>query len=767
MTRSCFTLRCVAARHRCVVLVSVTLLAFLCSGEISFAEKPQAIDFARQIRPILAAKCLACHGPDEKARKGGLRLDIRKSATKELESGEVAVAPGKPRESELVRRINTPDASERMPPKKSKKTLSDAEKELLARWIAEGAKYKIHWAFSAPVRATAPAIKKRNWPLGDIDKFVLARLEAEKIEPSPAADRVTLIRRLSFDLRGLPPAVSEVDEFLADKSPQAYERLVDKLLKSPHFGEKLAQDWLDLARYGDSNGYHNDSHRDMWLYRDWVIHAFITNMPYDRFVIEQIAGDLLPGATAAQKIASGFNRNNTFNEEGGADPDEFYVSYAVDRANTTGQTFLGLTVGCAQCHDHKYDPISQREYYRFYAFFNSIKGEVGAGGENGYHNKPLPPLLKARSPLAAGNPAAGREATTMVMKQMKQRKPAFFLVRGDFQQRGEQLQPGVPAVFPPLPSDKPRNRLGLAHWLVRRDHPLVSRVRVNHLWKLLFGTGLVRTAGDFGTQGELPSHPKLLDWLAIEFIESGWDTKVLLKKIVMSATYRQASTVKGRVVASDPYNRLLSRAPRFRLSAEEIRDVALATSGLLKRSPGGPSVRPYQPANFYADKIGKRWNQSKNDDLYRRGLYTYWQRTAPYPSFIIFDAPSREICMVRRPRTNTPLQALVTMNDPVFVEAARVLGEHVVREGGKSTSDRMLYVFRRVLSRRPSQREIDALSRIVARQRDVYAKNPESAKQLIATGQHPVEKNLDPVEVAAWTNVASVLLNLDEAITRE
>jgi hypothetical protein len=729
------------------------------------ADEPTAIDFARDIRPILASKCFTCHGPDKKARKAGLRLDVRQQAIAKLESDEIAIVPGKPEKSELVRRINTSDADEQMPPKKTKKTLTAAEKKLLTKWIATGADYQIHWAYKTPSRPAAPKTKDASWPKGEIDRFVLAQLEAKKLSPSKQADQTTLIRRLSFDLRGLPPTLSEVDQFTSDKSPDAYARLVDRMLKSPHFGEKLSQDWLDLSRYGDTNGFHNDSHRDMWLYRDWLIHAFNSNMPFDRFIIDQIAGDLLPNATSSQKIASGFNRNNTFNEEGGADPDEFYVAYAVDRANTTGQVFMGLTFGCAQCHDHKYDPITQREYYRFYAYFNSIAGEVGAGGENGYHNKPLPPLLKARSPLATD--AKSAKASTMVMKAMAKRKPAFFLVRGDFQQPEGKVEPGVPSIFPPLLADKPNNRLGLAHWLVRKDHPLVGRVRVNHLWKLIFGSGLVRTAGDLGVQGELPSHPQLLDWLAVEYIASGWDTKSLVRKIVLSSTYRQSSVVKNRVVASDPYNRLLSRAPRFRLSAEEIRDMALATSGLLKRNLGGPSVRPYQPATFYSDKIGKRWNQSKGADLYRRGLYTYWQRTAPYPSFIIFDAPSREICTVRRPRTNTPLQALVTLNDPVFVEAARVLGEHVLRDGGKSDDDRLQYAFRRVLSRSPSPRELKTIQGVYQRQKEIYSKNRDAATQLISNGQQPAAKGLDPIELAAWTNVASVLLNLDEAITRE
>ena len=736
-------------------------LVVLPAASRAVADAPAEIDYIRDVRPILAENCYACHGPDDAVRQAGLRLDQHAGATRELASGNRAVVPGDPTSSELVRRVTSQDPDLRMPPRETNKQLTEHEQQILSQWIATGGQYDVHWAFIAPHRPQLPAVKEASWIRNEIDRFVKARLEQHDIFHAPPADRVTLFRRLSLDLRGLPPTLEEVEAFEGDDSADAYEAAVDAMLASDHFGERLAQDWLDLARYGDTNGYHADSHRDMWLYRDWVIHAFNTNMPFDRFLIEQIAGDLLPEATPAQHIASAFNRNAAFNEEGGADPDEGYVTYAVDRTNTTGQALLGLTMGCAQCHSHKYDPISHKEYYQLLAFFNSIEGEVGGGGEDGHHGKPVPPVFKTASPLS------GQESTVMVMKSMVTRRPAFVLTRGNFQQPGEQVQPDVPAIFPPLPSDLPRDRTALARWLVQPDHPLVSRVRVNHLWKSLFGEGLVRTAGDFGTQGELPSHPHLLDWLALEFIESGWDTKALVRKIVLSATYRQQSGMKNAVESIDPENRLLYRSPRRRLAAEQIRDMALTVSGLLNQTVGGPSVRPYQPEEHFAGKTGRKWKQSTGRDLYRRGLYTYWQRTAPYPSFAVFDAPSRQICTARRPRTNTPLQALVTMNDPVYVEAARALAETILTRGGESNQQRIESLVRRVLSRPPVAEEVQLLTQLHRQQAEIYDQDPQSATQLVAVGEHPHDPDLDVRQLAAWTNVAAVVLNLDEAISHE
>ncbi|MBB07987.1 MAG: hypothetical protein CMN03_06955 [Roseibacillus sp.] len=1083
-------------------------LLLLGSGLLLLPAAAVESSFSREIQPLLAEHCYACHGPDAKTRESGLRFDLREVATSELKSGARAITPGNLEESELIHRIFSNDPDEMMPPPDFRKRLSDEGKAKLSNWVKAGANYEQHWAFIPFRKPAVPTVKNGDWSRNPIDNFILSRLEEQDMKPSPETDRSNLVRRISLDLRGLPPTIEELRRFgnrpgatpspEGDKgslfSAQEYSLLLETMIDSPHYGERMAQDWLDLARYGDTNGYHSDSVRDMWLYRDYVIESFNRNKPFDRFIVENMAGDLLPDADDTTRVASGFNRCVTFNEEGGADPDEFYVTYAVDRANTTGQVFLGLTVGCAQCHDHKYDPISQKEYYQLYAFFNSVDGEIGAGGRSGYHNKPLPPLLKVstgshqkkrkeltsrletsttelrnarerleftdpsgklspalehwitslalpesgtlpvrnglqlhldagsfdapggfvkewpdlsgnkRTALATGQPKqfgralnghpairldgkkdflrtksgaenlegdftmvlvlqftemanhqmalmwgdesqgkrrafwktdknklsfngygadmvgnadlkravpvvaiitqqgpdndtrfrlngkdgggggvslsgfqnkaitigannAGAEKTaadfaeilvydraldaneqaavgfylgtkyeidgdwnpapaeimalaarprkehtedeqkklfsyfinyvhpesrdlfrnleskvadarkkleeanknlpsTMVMVEMKKRKPAHVLMRGDFRQPGEAVEPDVPAIFPRLPDNQPRNRLGLAYWLTDPGHPLVARVMVNRLWKQLFGTGLVKTLGDFGTQGERPSHPELLDWLAADFVEHGWDIKRLQRLILSSATYRQSSVDRQRYQDRDPGNRFLSRSPRFRLSAEEIRDSALSISGLLNETLGGPSVFPYQPAN-YLSSIGKGWKESDGDALYRRGLYTFWRRTMLYPTFQIFDAPSREFCSVNRPRTNTPLQALVTLNDPTFVEAARVFGQRILAEGGNNDLDRLTFAFTLATSRPPQEDEMQILSTTLAEQREEFRGHPDRAGQLISNGKSPPGKDTDPIELAAWTAMGNILLNLDETITRE
>lgn len=1021
------------------------------------AESPAAIDYGRQIRPILSNNCYKCHGPDERERQGGLRLDLRQAALKTAESGAPAIVPGKPGDSELVVRITTTDVGKQMPPPDSNKQLAAHEIELLQRWIQEGADYRLHWSYLKPRRVELPSVQDRSWLQTGIDHFILQRLEQAGLKPAPEADRVTLVRRLTLDLIGLPPTLQEVDQFVNDTSADAYEKVVDRLLASPHFGERMAQDWLDLSRYGDTNGYENDSDRSMWKYRDWVINSFNRNLPFDQFTIEQIAGDLLPDATPDQKTATGFSRNVTYNEEGGADPEEYLVKYAVDRTNTTATVFLGMTMGCAECHDHKYDPVSQKDFYSLFAFFNSVEGEKGAQG----HDVPLPPLLTFPTPeqtktldsvqaqlgeldkrieqeladerpevssaasvpagpsqsreyvwvddalptdstpqgteqekswqwneapagqvysgrlahsrtakgvgqhyftgaaeglrigegdrlfayvfldpvnppkmimlqfsdgswehraywgenlvtwgadgtasrlslgplptvggwvrleveaqavgLAAGKlvhgmaftqadgkvfwdkaglvtrtpqaplpqesiaawekfelgppnppsklPPAIREIlqvamdkrtdvqrgalrnyftrfvdsstratfdplnkqydelksletktravipSTMVMSEMAERRGAFVLLRGNYQTPGEPVSPGVPAILPPLRPGQPVNRLGLARWLVDSDNPLTARVTVNRYWKQFFGTGLVKTSEDFGSQGEFPSHAELLDWLAVEFMEplpsaggSPWNVKALVKLIVMSATYRQSSNPQGRVLESDPYNRLLSRGARFRLPAESIRDNALAISGLLDAQLGGKSVFPYQPNDYYADKGRWKWAQSTGADLYRRGLYTFWRRTTFYPSFQVFDAPTREYCTVDRPRTNTPLQALVTLNDPVYVEAARVFGQRVMQEGGASVSRQLVFAFRLCVGRPPRDRELDVLQRIYATHLARYEIDSAAAKMLVSHGAAPRPEKLAIAELAAWTAIGNVLLNLDETMTRE
>ena len=1005
------------------------------------APAAETVDFNRDIRPILADNCYQCHGPDATDVQGGLRLDLRDVVTQPADSGEVAIVPGQPEQSELVRRIMSTDEAEIMPPEDSRKVLTAAERELLQAWVAEGAEYQDHWSFLRPQRSAQPQVNASDWVRNEIDRYVLAKLESRGMTPSPEASRETLIRRVSLDLRGFPPTVAEIDEYLRGQSEGAYERMVDRMLDSPHFGEKMARIWMDLARYGDTNGYHYDSTRQVWLWRDWVIRAYNDNMPFSQFTVEQLAGDLLPAATVDQKIASGFNRNTRYNEEGGADPDEWRVEYAKDRTRTLGQVWLGMTLGCADCHSHKYDPISQREFYQLYAFFNSLD-EPGAQG----HRQKYPPLVEVpteaqqqqfaqqeaeiaglenqireavtqadyREPadLAAepqsepvdqvwidddapegaqlqgqGSPAwqwidkqsgpvhrgeratrrtgkglnqhfftgakqqleiqegdvlfawvwldpnnppqtvqlqfndgswehrafwgarrgyGGREGPQnhqvgklpgtgkwtrlevpaqdvglkpgaklngwaftqfggsvvydhagvtrvtpdtrhlrslavwaeaapmnkqlsadirnaakvaadkrtaeqqqtlrdyyvehvlgqtrdifdplhrkleqtrsalkkgreqvpfqLVSVELKEPRPTFMLVRGDFDKPGEPVERDVPEFLPALPDDAPRNRLGLARWTVSDEHPLTARVTVNRYWAQLFGRGIVETIGDFGRLGRYPTHPQLLDWLAVEFVESGWDTKHILKTMVMSSTYRQSSVNDLRHGSIDPDNHLLWRASRFRLPAEEIRDSTLKIAGLLSPKVGGPPVFPFQPEKYYEGKKGGwSWKVSEADNRYRRGMYTFWRRTTPYPTFVIFDAPDRSQCTVARARTNTPLQALATMNDPQFVEAARVFAQQLLKDGSAGDNERLNLAFRGAVARRPSEVELKVLQRLLQDELKHYQANPAAAKALVAAGAYP-QAELDAVQHAAWTAVANALLNLDETINRE
>ena len=1020
---------------------------------VPVAHSAVPVDFNRDILPILSSKCFACHGPDEHKRKAGLRLDLRESAIKPARSGDTPIKPGHAAASEVVRRIFALEESERMPPIKGGKPLSESEKKLIQRWIDQGAEYQLHWAFLKPRRSTIPEVNNKAWVRNPIDAFILHRLEQEGLKPAPAADRATLIRRLSLDLRGLPPSLEELDEFLADQSPDAYAKLVDRFLASPQYGEKMTQIWLDLARFGDTSGFHYDSTRQMWLWRDWVINAFNKNMPFDQFTIEQIAGDLLPGPTVDQKIATGFHRCTRFNEEGGVDPEEYVIRYNIDRTNTLGQVWLGLTLGCAECHNHRYDPISQKEYYQLYAYFTGITEPMKSGN----HGKILPPFLKLPTPeqtrelvehrkqlarveeaiakafrqfnddykdplegkrsallirrvasgcgvgrrrgarrctslrpvglgggaevscaerqevrcsgrvralhqhgfydalqtirihlgdklfayvwLDAKNPpqsimlqwndgawehraywgadkselagqpngaehfhagalpAPGAWArleidaekvglkpgavlngmtfsqfggsayydkagvntlysleaqflqsqiawelkeshnatlpddvvaalqaesakrtmsqkkllrdyylrkvwqesrdtfaslqedfdkesgeikkledaipSTLITEELPKPRPAHVLIRGDFQHKGEKVEPGVPAVFPPLPRDVPNTRLGLARWLVSPDHPLTARVAVNRLWAQMFGAGIVSSLGDFGSQGDYPSHPELLDWLAVEFMSASsthpaWDMKAMLRTIALSATYLQSSAYTSAGAKVDPSNRLLHRAPRHRISAEEVRDSILGISGLLSTQVGGPSFMPYQPSHFYKGKDEDWvWKASEGEDQYRRGMYAFWRRNSLHPMFAIFDAPPREECTVFRGRTNTPLAALVTLNDPSFVEAARVFAEKILTLGPKDVDGRLTYAFRRATCRRPTEPELKVLRQRLTMQLDRYRADPETASKFVNVGPFPRDATLDVFEHAAWMAIANMLLNLDEVLTRE
>ena len=658
-----------------------------------------------------------------------------------------------------------------------------------------------HWAFRPPVRAPLPAVKDVDWIRTPVDQFILARLEAEQLRPSRVASKEMLIRRLTLDLTGLPPTPDQIDSFLGNKSPDAFQQLVDRLLASPAYGERMALLWLDLARYADTDGYEVDEERSMWPWRDWVIRAFNLNMPFDRFTIEQLAGDLIVGATLDQEIATGFNRNHRINREAGTIPEEFQVEGVVDRVDTTATVWLGLTVACARCHDHKYDPISQEEFYQFYAFFNNLP-EIGNGGGEGGVAEPVIRLASAESEaqiavLESEISSAGEDEAlleklkqqkkdllkpipvVMVMKEREELRETFVLHRGQYDQPRQLVTPDVPKVLPPLAEGVPADRLSLARWLVDPDHPLTARVMINHLWRKHFGKGLVDTAEDFGVRGERPTHPGLLDWLAAELVRNGWDLKAIQKLIVSSATYRQSSASRDESAKTldaerahslpvDPENLLFSRAPRLRLSAEMIRDQALAVSGLLVKEIGGPSVKPYQPEGLWLPITHQMaYVQDHGWKLYRRSMYTFWKRTIPPPAMTSFDAPTREICTVKRSQSNTPLQALVLLNDTTFVEAARALAQRMVTEAGHTAEERIRYGFRLATARWPSATELSILRKGLDDYLESYQQDKRAAEMLLAIGESPSNGNAGAEELAAYMMVASIILNLDETITRQ
>jgi hypothetical protein len=1036
-------------------LYGVVLACFLAVTAPASAQVPTStgtnppVFFNRDIRPILTDNCFPCHGFDANKRKADLRLDNAEGATA-LHKGKQAITPNDLAGSELWRRINAADPKVRMPPQASGRTLKPEQIALIRQWIETGATYQKHWAYEAPVHPTPPQVTKTAWPRNDIDRFILSTLEAKQLQPSSEASRETLIRRVTLDLTGLPPTPAEVDAFLADQRADAYEQLVDRLLQAPTYGEHMARYWLDVARYGDTHGLHLDNERSLWPYRDWVVDAFNRNLPFDQFTIWQLAGDLLSNPSREQLIASGYNRCNVSTSEGGAIDEEFQVRYAVDRVETTSTTWMGLTMGCAVCHDHKLDPISQKEFYQVFAIFNNIaekamdgnallpaptlklpspeqekqlseldaqieesetkireaaakiqysdpatltneptpeprevvwiddtfppktepkvngsnepiqwvtsaevpvfSGEraiktsskelrqvsfdstdqiltVGAegrffayvyidpkdppkaimlqfhtdewrnranwGDEDSIHlgakgtpekvqMGPLPEPGKwvrleveaAKLHLHSGAKISGMSFTqfggtaywdkaglvsvddpahdpalsllawekserdlddkssapqrikdilkkepakledadrwklreyflgyvyaeptlapfraeykpikekrdaldkeipaTMVSKELETPRKTWILVRGQYDKHGDEVGPGAPSILPPLAESDATNRLTFARWLVDPKHPLTARVTVNRFWQQFFGTGIVKTAEDFGNKGEWPSHPELLDWLATEFIGSGWDMKHIVRLIVTSATYRQDSRVTPKLFELDPENRLLARGPRFRLDAEELRDYALDVGGLLNLKMGGRGVRPYQPSGIweavgYTTSNTAKYSQDHGDALYRRSLYIFWKRTAPPPSMTTFDAPSREKCRARRERTNTPLQALLTMNDPEYFEAARHLGYRMLRECGVNDAERLRNGFRLVTARIPDEKEAAILAETLAAERARYANNNEAAKKALSVGESPVPDDVPAPELAAYTMVANLLLNLDEAVTK-
>ncbi len=771
------------------------------------AAVPPSPDFATQIRPILSTYCFACHGPDEAKRKANLRLDTRDGAIARNEDGEGAVVPGDVAASHLLARLSTSDKEERMPPK-GKPGPNAAEQALLRQWIADGAPYAAHWAFVAPTRPAVPAVKDAAWARSDLDRLVLASLEAQGLKPQPKANRETLIRRVSLDLTGIPPTLAEMDAFIADQAADAYERVVDRLLASPRFGERLATPWLDAARYADSHGFQQDDERSMWRWRDWVVDAYNADMPFDRFTLLQTAGDLVPDASPETILATGFHRNHRISAEGGIDAEEFRLESVFDRAETTATVWLGLTLNCARCHDHKYDPILQKDFYRFTAYFDSIDESGIRGGERsvGPIQRVAPPVERTKTLAAAVTEAANQLAAltsaapptaaatlataesalaatseardasarevieVMVLKDRAKPRATYVLERGQYGHRGERVEAGTPGFLPPLPADAPGNRLALARWLVDPANPLTARVQVNRSWEMLFGTGLVVTLENFGGQAEPPSNAALLDWLAVEFREQGWSTKRLLRTIVTSATYRQSATAPAELIARDPANRLLARGPRFRLTPEMIRDQALAASGLLVERLGGPAIRPHEPASSWDGGEGSgnlnNYTPATDEGLWRRGVYVIWKRTQPPPSMTTFDAPSREFCSVRRLRTNTPLQALAMFNDVTTSVAARMLAVRVMGEAA-TPDERLSLAMRYVVARRPDADELGILTAGLKRRLDRYTSDPTAAKAVLAVGNPPPPATFPPAELAAYAQTCALILNLDETLTRE
>jgi hypothetical protein len=766
-----------------------------CLAAAAHGGPPQErVDYLRDVQPILKASCYPCHGVER--QEGGLRLDLKANAFKGGVSGPAIVA-GNSDASPLIARVTGRGGKPTMP--LGFAPLTSRQISLLRQWIDQGARWPEgaglakHWAYVRPALSPLPTVHNAVWARNPIDRFILARLEKAGLKPSPQAPASTLLRRVYFDLTGLPPTPAEVDAFLNDRRSNAYEAVVDRLLASPAYGERLARPWLDLARYADTNGYEKDGRRSIWPYRDWVINAFNRDMPYDEFTIEQLAGDLLPHSTLDQKIATGFHRNTMLNQEGGVDQEEQRWLTEVDRVGTTGSVFLGTTLACTQCHNHKYDPFTQKEFYKVLAYFDhtdepdldvppaavaakyaELKSEIGRE-EAASSSKDATIATAAKAKLADLNKQldALSMPTTMVMTEKTDGKiPATCVrVKGAFLTKAELVQAGTPAVLNALPANSPPNRLGLARWIVDRSNPLTARVEVNRLWEMVFGRGIVETSEDFGTQGARPTHPELLDWLAVKFITPvsaqdpyacGWSIKRILRLMVTSAAYRQSSQTTPELIERDPFNRLLARGPRFRLEAETIRDMALDAAGLLSHKVGGPSVFPLQPDGIWNMPYnGDQWVTSKGEDRYRRGLYTFWRRTSPYPEFMSFDATSRESCTVRRIRTDTPLQALTTLNDPAFFEAARGLAARMTKEGGADPRIQIAFGFRCCTARYPRSDELARMLRLYNQEIQRYQANPALAQKIISNdaGARPAD--------AALAVIANVLLNLDETLTKE
>lgn len=746
------------------------------AGQVAEEQIPDKVSYNFHVRPILSDKCFTCHGPDANKREAGLRLDIAEEAYKALKENPSAHAlvPFKPEASEVFLRISSTDSALMMPPKSSNLKLTAHEISMIEKWIKQGAKYERHWAFNPPKAPEIPKVKTDDWAKNEIDHFILAKLEQKGVKPNAEADKERLLKRLSLDLTGLPPDIAVMDKFLADGGSNAYEKVLESLLKSPAYGEKMALHWLDVSRYADSHGYQDDNYRSQWPWRDWVIHAFNKNMPYDEFITWQLAGDLMPNATKEQLLATGFNRNHKITEEGGVIDEEYRVEYVTDRTNAFGKALLGVTLECAHCHDHKYDPFSQKEYYQVFAFFNNVK-EVGlessVGGPETYAKKPLMEISNedVKKILTFVNKQDTGKLIVSVMGDRDTLRKTYILNRGVYDAHGTEVEAGTPKSVLPFGSQYAKNRLGLSKWLFDKQNPLTSRVFVNQVWQEFFGRGLVKTSGDFGMQGELPSHPELLDWLAVDFMNHGWNIKRLVKQIVSSATYRQSAVVSAEKLRTDPENILLARAPRYRIPAESVRDVVLASSGLLVKTIGGPSVKPYQPGGLWEAATSGRgilanYKQDHGQSLYRRGMYTFIKRTVPPPTMSIFDASNRDQCEVKRLNTNTPLQALVMLNDPTVLEASRVLAAKLLQEN-TAVEAKVIKAFRLIVCRNPNEREIKLLSSYYNDQLKVFAQKSK-AEKVLAVGEYPIPEKIDKRNLAAMMEVMTTIYNLEETITK-
>jgi hypothetical protein len=764
-----------------LVIVVAVFCMISCDSKTSASDPtsiPDQVSYNFHIRPILSDNCFACHGPDANKREAGLRLDTPEGAYAALKEslGLHAVIPGKPGESELVHRIFASDPNEQMPPPESNLKLTEEQKEILKRWIKQGAAYEPHWAFTKPIKPDVPLNPKDSWSKNEIDRFLWKAMNDRGLKPNGPADKALLLKRISLDITGLPPSPEDIRKFLDDTSPDATEILIDRLLKEKTYGERMAGLWLDISRYSDSFGYQNDNYRTQWPYRDWVIHAFNKNMPYDEFVTWQLAGDLMEGATKEHILATGFNRNHKYTEEEGVIDEEYRIEYVLDKTNTFTKAILGVTAECAQCHDHKYDPISQEDYFSLFAFFNNTpeKGFEGGAGSAIRSKTPLMTIDQEDLDgiLSFVNVQDTSRIYVSVMEDFKDTlRNTYVLDRGVYDApTDKRVYPRTPESILSFGSQYPQNRLGLAQWTFSEENPLTARVFVNLIWQEIFGVGLVASTGDFGMQGDLPTHPELLDWLAVDFQENGWDIQYLIKEIMSSAAYRQSAVVNPANFEKDPENIFLSRYPRLRLSAEHIRDFVLASSGLLVPEIGGPSVKPYQPDGLWEASSSGRgelsvYRTDSGDKLYRRGMYTFIKLTLPPPALLIFDGSNRDICQVKRQRTNTPLQALALLNDPMILEASRVLAANLDAEFDNS-GEAIAEAFVRILGRTPKRNEQELLKELYSEELQRFQENREAVDKLLTIGKFKQMTGKSPESTAALMQVIVALYNLEEAMTK-